>query len=503
MRGRTQTAVGIDIRDERIDVAVVCRSADGTRRVRAGSVALADGVVRDGRVVKPGLLARALRTVCRRVGVGQAQATVGLSIRPLVLQTLDMPKQMPVNMAAHVEDEMRQYVALSGKEILSDFCALHAGPDGQRRLLTVATEPTNVKTLVKACDASGIVVTMVEPAVLACARALAAGGRGGIADACRLVVEVNSHYLAACLLRKGLLDSVRVKNIPPDTCDAASLQEWLAEELTAMLRYYEMKPGSDHAAWMLDLLVRNRPPLPATAVEYLKASTGIDALTVIDSAPDASEERSAADSSAKTVPSPVALGLALKQLGSEAEGNRINLLPDEVKQTRSLFRQALAVANVAALILLGMLLSLHIVTLKANRVRQKIDRTIRGQDFSATPALVSETRSLDDQIQQTEQCIETMQQALDEAKAVDWPSVMRAIGGSAPAEVCITRLWTADARNFSLKGLALSYGSAQRFAQELGRREAFDSVSVTNLERHREQDALIRYEIACRLREKR
>jgi type IV pilus assembly protein PilM len=502
MRGCTQTAVGLDVCEDRIEVAVVGRTGDGTRRVRAGSIALADGVVRDGCVVKPGLLARSVRTVCRRVGVGRAQATVGLSIRPLVLQTLDMPTQMPTNMAAHVEDEMRQYVALSGKEILSDFCALHAGLDGRRRLLTVGTERTNVKTLVKACDASGVVVTMVEPAVLACARALAASGPAGITDAHRLVVEVNSHYLAACLLRKGLLDSVRVKNIPPDTCDAASLQEWLAEELTAMLRYYQMKPGSDHAAWMLHLLVRNRPQLPATVVEYLKASTG-DALTVIDSASDVSEERSAGDRSAKTVPSPVALGLALKQLGSEAQGNRINLLPDEVKQTRSLFRHALAVANVAALILLGMLLSLHIVTFKANRVRQQIDRTIRGQDVSGTPALVGETRSLDDRIRQAERHIETMQQALDGATAVDWPGTMRAIDDSAPADVRVRRLWSADARNVSLIGSAASYEAARSFAHELGRHEAFDTVSVMNLERQGEHDARIHYEIACHLREKR
>jgi type IV pilus assembly protein PilM len=503
MRGRTQTAVGIEIREERIEVTVVCRTAGGTRRIRAASLALADGIVRDGSVVKPGLLARALRTVCRRVGVGRVQASVGLSIRPLVLQTLDMPKQMPTNMAAYVEDEMRQYVALSGKEILSDFCALSAGPDGQRRLLSVATERTNVMTLVKACDASGLVVTMIEPAVLACARALATGESTGITDAHRLVVEVNSHYLAACLLRKDLLDSVRVKNIPPDRGNAASFREWLAEELTAMLRYYKMKPGSDHATWILHLLVRNRPQLSPTVVDYLKTNVEIDALTVIDSASDVCEERSGGDSPPETASFAVALGLALKQLGSEAQGNRINLLPDEVRHTRSLFRQALTVANVAALILLGMLLSLHVVTLKANRLREKIDRTIRSQEFSPTPALVSETRSLDDQIQQTEQYIETMQQALDEAKAVDWPSIMRAIGDSTPADVRITRLWSADARNFSLTGSALSYGSAQNFAQELGRRDAFKSASVTNLERHQEQDARVRYEIACCLREKR
>jgi Tfp pilus assembly protein PilN len=346
-------------------------------------------------------------------------------------------------------------------------------------------------------------VERVEPAVLACARAASATATAGASVRHRLLVALNGEYLAACLLRKGVLATVRVKNIPPDKRDAAGLQEWLAEEFTAMMRFYSITPGHDPTACDVYVVVRDRPPLPQSVVESLKSVIGTANVTVTDSAsalPAADPDR---DSAKDAAPSAAALGLALKQLDDEVDGNRINLLPDEVRQTRSLFAEALGVANIAALILLAMVLSLHVVTRRANAVRQKIDRTMRGQDFSATPALVGETRSLDDRIRRAERTIETMQKALAEDNGIDWPGVMRAVAGSTPAEVCVTRLWSADAQGLSVTGLALSYGAAQKFAHNLDGREVFESVCVTNLERDREREALIRYEIACRLRDQR
>ena len=85
------------------------------------------------------------------------------------MQLLDMPKHVPANIGEFVQGELQQYVALSGKNVISDFCGVGVG--APKRVLVVAADGDEIQEQVQGCGAAGIAVEVVEPATLAYARA--------------------------------------------------------------------------------------------------------------------------------------------------------------------------------------------------------------------------------------------------------------------------------------------------------------------------------------------
>ncbi len=500
MKGRAKTALGIDICQDRVSLALISEDPSGYKVVRAGSISLPQGVLCDGGLVEVHVLSKALRKLRRRTRIPRMKAAVGMSVNPLVLQVLDMPKQMPANVGDFVEEELRQYVPLSGKDIVSDFCAVGGGTDSQKRILSIATERDKIRTLVRACAAAGLTVEVIEPVVLAYTRAADRQKTLPMHTDKRLVAEINGHYLAACLLRKGRVDLARVKSIPVEVEGAQHVCQWLAEEIRAMTRYHDVDSSEPGAEWQGTVIVRDAAPITPEAVAFLRAETGVETLAVIDSsgvdlAAAEEQRRPSADR-----PSAVAVGLALKLLDADDDAWKVNLLPGDVTQTRSSRRRIFMAATAAALIFLAVLLTLHVISRTTEKMHQDLDHRRFAEKLYTTPALAAEARHLDRQIKQTERDLEQMNEVLRGHSHVDWPSILRVIREAAPTDVCITRLWSREARSLSVKGLTLSYGAAQTFVQGLDDRGVFASVCLTKLDRQRDDRLIIEYEIDCLLR---
>lgn len=500
MTGCVRTALGIDVCQDRVSMALISEDPSGYKIVRAGSISLPQGVVCDGGLVEVKTLSKVLRKLRRRIRIPRMTAAVSMSVAPLVLQVLDLPKQMPANVRHFVEEELRQYVSLSGTDIVSDFCSVGSGAGSQRRILSTAAERDKIQTLIKACAAAGLTVEVIEPVVLAYARAA-----GRKKTACthadkELVVEINGHYLAACLLRRGAVDLARVKSLPAGVEEAEPACQWLAEEIRAMTRYYDAGSAGSDAQWQGAVIVRNVPWMTPAALAFLRAETGIDTLAVTDSrgvdlASVEEPPRPSADP-----PSTVAVGLALKLLDTDNDAWKINLLPGDVTQMRSSRRRIFMASTAAAMIFLAVLVTLHVLSRTTEKMHQDLDHRRLVEKLHTTPALAAEARRLDRQIKQVERDLEQMNGAVSGQRYVDWPSILRVIRESAPADVCITRLWSRETRSLSLKGLSLSYGAAQTFVRGLDERGEFTSVALTKLDRRQDNRVMIEYEIDCLLR---
>ncbi len=166
MRRRTKTALGVDLGERHVGVALVQRGPQGFRTLAAAREELP--AAEQGQF--PGkVLSRLLAQLGRRARLRDTRVAVAVSSEPLVVRLLDLPKHVPTNIGTFVANELQQYVALSGKTIVSDFCGVGAG--AQKRLLAAAADGDRIREMVKACAAAGIVVDLVEPALLAHARA--------------------------------------------------------------------------------------------------------------------------------------------------------------------------------------------------------------------------------------------------------------------------------------------------------------------------------------------
>jgi len=160
-------------------------------------------------------------------------------------------------------------------------------------------------------------------------------------------------------------------------------------------------------------------------------------------------------------------------------------------------------ATAAALIFLAVLVTLQVLSRTTEKMHQDLDHRRFAEKLYTTPALAAEARRLDRQIKQTERDLEQMNEVLRGQSHVDWPSILRVIREAAPTDVCITRLWSREARSLSVKGLTVSYGAAQTFVQGLEDRGVFTSVCLTKLDRQRDNRSIIEYEIDCLLRTRR
>jgi len=501
MKHRTKTALGIDVCRDRVSLALLSRSSEsrGWDIVRTASLPLPEHTVCDGGLEDVAALARTLRKLRRQARIPRMKAAVTLSLSPLVVQMLDIPAPFPANVGEFVAGELTQYVGLSGRNITSDFCAVAGAGNAPRRLLSVAAESETVRKVVQAGAAAGLTVEVVEPALLAYARAAQRDRAAGTRPGNRLIVEISARHLSACLLRRGLLEAVRVKDVPVEE-GAADVSHWLLEQIKTMIRYYGADAGDVETGCEVTVVVRDGVPLGQEAVAALRAVAELH--TVGGEVPfEAGAESGPADGAVpRQSVSKAAVGLALRMLDADNDLWAVNLLPNEIEQTRSLVKQMLVTANIAALIVLGMLVAPEFMTHAANRMRHDIERTKSSHKLYATAALVTRADALERRLARSQGWLQRMGEVLQERRDVDWSSLLGAIRDTAPAAVCITDLSSDDAENLYLRGLAKSYEEVRAFARGLGTREPFASVSLAKVEKAQGEPALIRYQIDCLLK---
>jgi len=489
MKARVRTALGIDLSPRQVSAALVERAGPAFRVVAAASSDLTDSADH----------ARALSLVVKRLGrrarSARTKAAVSLSTNPLVVQILDMPRHMPANIREFVEGELRQYVTLSGKRTVCDFCGIGLAAEGRKRMLTAAAETEPLLKMVTACAKAGVTVEAVEPSLLACARAFHAGGEGERLSRSVLIAILGSDNLTLSLFHDGMLDFVRIRDIPSDAREQEALLEWLAEELRAVIHYHSSSPGTNHGALHVRVILQG-PESSAKEVEIsLRARTAIESLAVIHS----HESAAGGSDMGGEAPCQMAVGAAMKILDPDADSLRINLLPEEVRRARLLARHALLTAIAAALTFLGVLMAMLLLNHAADTAREQVEqRKIAGQLYT-TPALIAQDTFLDREISRARQQLGSLQKLMSTEREVDWPGVLNAVRRAAPAGVCITEL-ASDNHNehLLLKGLALSGEAAQSFVRGLDGSEPFTSVAMNRVTLKRQSGReLVEYQIDC------
>jgi Tfp pilus assembly protein PilN len=502
MRARTNTVLGIDIGAQHVSLALVEKDGYDLRVLAAATERELSETPGQQPPDYAGMFARALAQVGRRGRPWRLRAAVAFSTMPTVIQLLDLPRHVPTNVGRFVEQELRQYVALSGREMLSDFCGVGAGPDLPKRLLAVGTHAGAVRETVRAGRAAGVSVEAVEPAVLACARLLLRDGEwtGGGGDL--LLGVLDAGCLTICLLRKGMLDFVRVREMPPEARTAEQLGKRLAEELRAVLTYYEAE-GAGHRGWSIRVVVHDAG-CPAEAIQRcLAAEAQMGQATVSDACDDRCLPHGANSAPGAAAQgggvSLAAFGAAARLLDEDPRDWRVNLLPEEVTRARTTARHLLVAANVAAWVFLGLVVLIQVIGRTTGVKRAQIERTRISRQLYTTPALIAQDRFVEEEIARVRQELQRWE-VIRTRQRVPWPRVLQAARQAVPAEVSLTQMVCSDSRNLSLKGLAPSCEAAQQFVRNLDDPGLFAAVALNRMERRQDNADLIEYQIECSLK---
>lgn len=505
MKFGIKIALGIDISQTLISLALLKKDGNGFKLLKTASAPVPAGAIKNGSIENTAVLAKAIRGLKNRSRIRTTRAAVSLFTKPVVMQIMDISGQIPSNIGQFVQSQVNQCAVLPGKKTALDFCGVsgagsEANPAG--RLLAVAADGRKVDEIVKVCSQAGLTVEAIEPPLLAYIRALYVKKIAGKFDCNVLIVILQDSALTLCVFRRQTLDFVRVKDISEEKAEPDELCQGLAEQINMIIQFYDVEVPDSCGKWEITV-VADCMRLPANAEGSLRAkvaSTNLQMLTNEDICPAAvvSQSRGFANCRRTDNPSLVAVGLAMKLLGTNACNLGVNLLPQEVTRLRATQKKALITANIVAAMLLIMILAISGLTWKIKKLNEGISHK-KTHLLQNTPALVGEQLSVNEQINTISNKLNQINGILSSHRDVDWPGLLNDIGKGTPRTVCITCLSSKADSEMSLEGLALSNEAINLFVDMLNKSEHINSASIVETKRERDNDGLASYKISCSL----
>ncbi len=519
MRFGDQTAVGIDISQDRISMVLLKSGKNGPELVRSAVVPMPEGAVKDGNIADAVLLSKAIRNLRFRNRILRTKrAAVSLFAKPVVTQIIDMPKQVPSNIRQFVHNEIRNCVALPSRDIALDFCGIGStkrvagstsSPQADKRVLAVAAESARMVELARLCSRAGFSVESIEPSLLAYLRAIYSQKVVGKSGSNVLIAMLRGAVLTLCVLKNGSVDFIRTKEVSGSSTDSVDLNRWLVEELSEVVRFYDIEVPESAGKWEITLFVDAAPPLlssdrktqgPGGVEECLKSKiqTGhLQVRTIEDAYMDTPVVGSAGDK--KEQPSPVAVGLAMELLTAQGDDVRINLVPPQIARVREAKRDALIAANAVAAMLLIMALAIHgfawMVERKSRSAVTK-EQLITGQDAEV---MVEQHQRFDARLKMLSSRLDRIAQISASHRDVNWVELFDEIRKATPRSVRITGLSCQDGSRMLIDGLAISNEAVSSFVNLLEKSHNITSVTLLEAYRRDEQNGLIVYQLSCKL----
>lgn len=497
---RTKTALGIDISDGRIKLAMLKKCANGIELVKAASGPVPDGAIKNGNIEDPIALAKAIKALKTANKISARHAALSLVANPVLIQILDMPQNMPGSMGQFVRNEVKHCAILPIRNVAVDFCGLNStAKSGGRRVFVVATDNQKVADTVRVLNQTSLSVDAIEPASVAYVRACHANKIGQKDDRNLLFAIVNDAVSTLCLFRNQTLDFIRTKRLEAGKGEPDKCCQSLVEDINAVIRFYDLEVSDNIDKWEVTLVtsicdkssIEEKMELLGTKIEgvELQARTPEDAYL----------DTPVADTDHDEKPSAVAVGLAMKLLGFQGCGLNVNLLPPETEEVKAAKKQTLIIANIAAFILLLMIMSVGFFSLETKKVNESIKQTEQTQSGRNTRALLNEQALLNTKITNITENLNSMDTILSADTFLKWGRILNDIKRAIPKANRITELSSFDKSRMKLKGQALSYEAIHLFVETLNACSNIESASLIGTEKDGESGGFVNYSISCSL----
>jgi hypothetical protein len=264
--------LGIDISDGRINLALVRKNGDGVKLLRAASGPVPDGAIKDGNVEDATVLAKAIKKLKTKNRIHSHRTVFSLVANPTLMQILDLPKDARGNVRQFVQDEVKHYAVLPINKAAVDFCGIKSSPkSSNHRVLVVASDSQKITAAARAFNREGLNIDAIEPAWVAYIRACYAKKIAKKFDTSLLFAIVCDRTLTLSVFRNQTLDFVRTERIEPATLQSEEYFEWLAEEINAVIKFYELEVHDEHNKWHVTLVANISGESVSEATESLRA----------------------------------------------------------------------------------------------------------------------------------------------------------------------------------------------------------------------------------------
>ena len=512
MKFKTGTALGIDISSNGISLAVVKRSKKGVELLKAATGAVPEGAIKDGNIQDPALIARAIKELKSRNKIYTRRTAVSAVINPMLMQILNLPNNFSAGTARFVQDEVRHYAVLSMKNVAIDFCGIKSpNKVGERRVFVAVTDGQKIGDFAGALSSSGLNIDAIEPAAIAYLRACYAKKIAERFDENLLFAILHENILTLCLFKNQSLDFVETKPLEPEILSSDQCFEWVLDKINAVLKFYELKVHDKCDKWQIHLVIdaSNKTAHEKGLSAAAKIKNGETFADLYQSAnsvefnvttlEQAYLDSPVADTKHPLKPSAVAVGLAMKLLDVTGCGLNVNLLPPETADVKSAKKQALLIANTAAVVFVFMVLCTGFFDLRVKGVNNTIKQIQRTKQGRSIQNLLAEQALLNEKIDDLGENFSSMDNILQGTAFVNWCKILNEISAVTPKTVRITNLLSEDSTKVLFKGQALTYESVHLFVEMLNGCEQIRSASLVGTEKDQERGGLVTYSIRCLL----
>ena len=492
MKFKAATALGIDITNGMINMALLKSGKNSVKLLKAASAPVPEGVIKNGNIEDAAVFARAVKKLKTKSRIGSHPTAMSLVANPMLMQILEIPYEISGGVKQFVRDEVKHYAVLPRTNVALDYCGLKAfDKSGNRRALVVATDGQKITDAARAMNKKNLNIEHVEPASVAYIRACYAKKIARKFDSNLLFAITDDNTFTICLFRNQTLDFIRTKGIAGD-----DFYQGLAEEINAVIQFYELQLGEKCGNWEVTVVTDKDAKLIGQHLLPGKIH-GVE-LKVVPKE-DAYIDTPLGDKNYKKKPSAVAVGLAMKLLNLPDSGLNINLLPPEVAEVKSVVKQTMIVANVAAALFFLMMLGTGFLSMRVKEINADIAKKNPGPLFNEMKILVGRQTLLDKKIANLYSNLDSITTALAKGSVLRWGAMLDDIAIAIPKKVWITELESRNNSKISLQGKAVSYEAVHLFVEMLNNCKYIESATLAKTINDEKTYELIRYSIDCSL----
>ena len=494
-----KTVLGVDISGERIELALLRQTREGVKLLKSASEPVPEGAISQGNVKDAALLAKTIKALRSRCKVGPRRTVVSLFAQPVFAQIMELPENLPANIGQYVQKEVKHCAVLPRKNISLDYCGVSSSPKSVgKRVFVVAVENERMFALLRALNDAGLNVEAIEPAELACARAIYGKKIVNSFDFNVLIALVEKSEVILSVFRNQTLDFVRKRDIGEDICQSEQGLGRFAEEIGAIIQYYDMEIGDRVQNWRLITVLRQDGQRADEIGDFLRGKFRSSEVEVVSSA-SISENTPVVMESDTQRASVVAVGLAMRLLDVPQPKIKINLLPPESAEVKAAKQHVLITANIVAVILAVMILTVGVLSAALNKKSETIAQLKENKSRLDTRTILVEQKRVSEQAESFREKLEKLNGVLRTGHKGDWNVILDDIRQATPRSLWITSLTSGRQSKVLIKGLSTSYEAVRLFVDMLGKSEYIVSADLVGAGKDEGAGGLISYSIDCSL----
>jgi type IV pilus assembly protein PilM len=239
MQRKSETILAIDVGSTSWKLCVGMLTQQGFVLERLVEVPMAPNVVREGLVLEPETVARALRTALSQAGVRQKAALVAVGGPQAMARPVRLPPMTPDVLRKSIQFEATRYLPSAAEEHLIGFEVLHSPlptstthnpnaperaserhPDEHLEVLLVAVPHSTVDSVISTLERAGVEVKLVEIQPFACLRTIHALWQKRMPSVFAML-DLGGWHTQISVVRHGTLALTRHIPIASETLSAA------------------------------------------------------------------------------------------------------------------------------------------------------------------------------------------------------------------------------------------------------------------------------------------